>query len=95
MRAVAESLGNPPIFHCQQLINDSRFFEYSSASLTLHLIRLPTGIVQGTECVDNSVPEGVDGQLWDPQEVFPTQVTLFILVQTKEPVNMSTTVLKG
>ena len=59
--------------------------------LTLHLI-LHTSIVQGTECMDYSVPERVDGQFWDPQEVLPTQVAFFILVQTKEPANISTTV---
>ena len=55
--------------------------------MILYLIRLSTGIVQGTKRVYYSVPERIDGQLWDPQEVLPTQVALFILVQTKEPVN--------
>ena len=63
--------------------------------MILYLIRLSTGIVQGTKRVYYSVPERIDGQLWDPQEVLPTQVALFILVQTKEPVNISTTVLEG
>ena len=33
-----------------------------------------------------SVPERVEGQFWDPQEVLPGQVTFSILVQTKKPV---------
>ena len=51
----------------------------------LHLI-LTTGVVQGAECMNYSVPERVYGQLWDPQEVPPGQVTFSILVQTKKPV---------
>ena len=63
-------------------------------SVIQHLI-LPTDIVQGAEGVNYSVPERVDGQLRDPQEVLPSQVALFILVQTKEPVNISRAVKEG
>ena len=56
-------------------------------SVIQHLI-LPTDIVQGAEGVNYSVPERVDGQLRDPQEVLPAQMTFSMLVQTKKPVNI-------
>ena len=37
------------------------------------------------ECVHNPVPQGVDGQLRDPKEVLPGEVTLPGLVQAGEP----------
>ena len=55
----------------------------------LHLI-LPIGIIQGAKRVNYSVPERVDGQLRDHQEVLPAQVTFSILVQAKKPVNIPT-----
>lgn len=37
------------------------------------------------ESMDNPVPQGVDGQLGDPEEVLPTQVAVALLIQAGEP----------
>ena len=69
------------------LLDGPKVSQHPDKVLEVNLVFVSAAALK-EESMNNSVPQGIDGQLGDSEKILSTQVSLILFVQTREPENV-------